>query len=334
MDGQSARTWVYETAQGRWRLFLSRCHCHNAWPIHWRGAPHIAFHYNPDMRKSALRIGTCLTLLLGSIVALAMQPPTSPTQPTAPSPQVAPAPTNPGTMRLARITEVRRRFAPGVSLQTAPYFEGGGPPTGNWLMCDLLIDGQPQTSRVMRVTTVSESASDDLGTDLIKSIQTRIDNDPIVQMRREIVLEGRGPAMRWYVAAPARSASTFDATLYVRVDVSAWRDDITLNPTKDWQRLEHPSINHLNVEYRWKKVGGESAYLEMRPPAVVEYVYFVAPQPFALRFGRPRFSASDSSSGSFLLDRDAAEGAEVRLQLHADITSLEAVLTLDDEPLP
>ncbi len=263
------------------------------------------------------------------------------------TPPTADAPTNaggqeravdarptPAALRLVHTTEVRHRFEPGVTLENAPYFGSGGPPTGKQLMCDLVIDGLPKTSRVMSVAVLSEEARDDRGSDLIKTIRARVDNDSIMRLNRDIAFETAAPAIRWYLAGPARSASTFDAALHVRATVSARRDDLKIRPTRDWQPLKHPSIDHLNVEYRWHTSGGENTYLEMRPPAVEQYVYFLAPQAHGRRSGRPHFSAADSTSGDFGLERGTPEGAEIHLQLHADITTVEAVLTLDDHPLP
>lgn len=310
--------------------------------------------YTGAMTYAVPQIGVVVLTLLGAISPppLAAPPAAAPAaapeaeRPTAarsdgntPPPPVygetsTDAATVPASLRLVHSTEVRHRFEPGVTLENAPHFRSGGPPTGKWLMCDLLIDGMPQTSRVMRVTVLSEAASDDLGNDLIKSIQTKVDNDPIVRLNRDIVVEPRGPAIGWTIAAPARSASTFDAALHVRATVSARRDDVKIRPTREWQPLKHPSTDHLKVEYRWQSRGGDNTYLEMRPPAVEEYIYFLAPQPHARRSGRPHFSATDSTSGDFTLESGTPEGAEIHLQLHADIKTIEAVLTLDNHPLP
>ncbi len=74
-------------------------------------------------------------------------------------------------------------------------------------------------------------------------------------------------------------------------------------------------------------------YLDIRPRGVEELLYSIAPRPPQFR-GRAHYTSADRFGTQFLLAKGTPEGADVTLQILADITTVEATLTLNGHTLP
>lgn len=238
------------------------------------------------------------------------------------------------TLRLVRTRELRQQFEPGESLESPhAVFDNGGPPGGDWLMFDLAFAGIPEKSRVVHVKVVSESAKDDVGTDLVAGVMERLRGDLRKRAEQAILMSDAAPAIRWFVAAPPRKAATVDAALVVRAEISAKRDPLEIRPTREWQALDHPSVNGMKAEYRWSTPAGMGPYLEVRPRGVEKYINFISARPPHFR-GRAHYSSGDSYGVSFLLAKGTAEGEAISIDLHADLKTVDATLKLNAHPLP
>lgn len=220
-----------------------------------------------------------------------------------------------------------------MTLESPHVFVDDGPKVGNWLSFDLALDGIPDSSRIASVELLSASAADDLGADLVGPMIAHAGGEMSTWQSRSILVHDAAPSIRWYVVAPSRRASTVSGTLVVRAKIAARRDSLVLKPTRAWKRLEHASVNGMNAEFRYRREGELSVYLEVRPRGVEDFMFFIHPRPPQFR-GRAHYSSADSQGVSFLLAKDTPEGADVRVQILADVTTLDATLTLNAHALP
>lgn len=262
------------------------------------------------------------------IATLAAPDAAVPVPPAAPAD--APATT---TLRVLRTREFRERFEPGTDKQRVMLSPTPGVGMGDWLVFDLSLEGLPSTSRIVDVEMTSASAKDDLGNDLIGPLVKLCADDPKEFATRYVQPGEQGPTIRWLIAAPQRAAKSIDATLLVRVRVASGLDTLTLRPTGDWRRLEHPSMDGLKAEYRRSSIGTLGPYLNVRPRGAETLIYGLSPRPPQFR-GRAAPSGRDSFGASFLLAKDTPEDAEVQVSILSGIQTYEATLTLKAHDLP
>lgn len=255
--------------------------------------------------------------------------PTQVQTPTQPQPQKS----EEASLRVLRTREVRQFEAPGVRIDSPLVFSDPAPKSGNWLTFDLAFDGIPDSSCMVGVELLSASATDDLGTDLIAPIIKHAGNDPKKWHERSLLLHDSAPTFRWFVTAPSRTATSITATLVVRARIAARRDTLVVKPTREWKKFDHPSTQPLNGEFRFRRESELSVYLDTRPRGVEDFIFSISSRPPQFR-ARAHFSEADRNGVAFLLAKDAAEGADVRVQILADTKSVEATLVLKNHPLP
>lgn len=277
----------------------------------------------------ALSLSLCPVVMVGNARS---DPPAPETAPAAPAVPVG-ANAAEATIRVLRTREVRQSVEPGATLKSPQLFSDDGPKVGSWLMFDLALEGIPDSSRLVSVELLSACAKDDLGTDLVGPMIAQASGNTKEWQERSILVHDDAPSIRWFVTAPPRTASTVDGSLVVRAKMAAKRDTLVLRPTQTWQKLDHPSVNGLNAEYRWSNVAGLGPYLEVRPREAAEYVYSFSPRPPQFR-GRAKYSGADSKGVQYLLTKDTAESSEVKVQILGDVKTVEATLTMKTHELP
>lgn len=254
-------------------------------------------------------------------------------QPEAPSAVARSGESAAMSLRVLRTREVRQTFEPGMTLESPLVFADDGPKVGGWLMFDLAFDGVVDSSRIVSVELLSASAKDDLGTDLVGPMLVQAGGDVKKWQGRSILVHDAAPSIRWFVVAPPRKATSVDGTLVVRAKIAARRDTRTIKPTGEWKKLDHESVNGMNAEFRYSRPSGMGPYLEVRPRGAEDYIFSISPRPPQFR-GRAKYSVADRNGVDFLLAKETPEGADVSVQILADVKSVEATLVLKGHELP